>query len=207
MGPRSDADLSSMLHSADLWLTRGAVGGFDPADFTDWGRQDRENLEKEVASFLAIAEQVLGNKPATKSQSQKARKHLETVIDMVRRHLLPEWLEAQRRMLDEATAAARAQGWFVERDEKEVVESLLGTYKAPRLRIRTENQEVVLDPIALFGSGRQGVVDLVVMPSYERTHLVVFKDDAWQIISPHGKLHRRPFSRTTLINTITNLPH
>ncbi len=206
-GAESDAHLSSALHFADLWLTPRSVEGFDPADFADWPRKEREELAREVAAFLEIARRVQANKPATKTQSKQARKHLERAIQIVRPHLLHEWLEAQEKMLKEATAAARARGWYVERDEKEVLESLLGTYNAPRLRIRTRDQEVVLDPIARFGSGRQGVVDLVVMPTYEMVYLVTFKDGRWQIVSPRGRLHRRPFSQTTLANSIAKLPH
>ncbi len=117
------------------------------------------------------------------------------------------WLDAQKQMLEEATAAAKKKGWFFEEDEKEMQESLLGSYKAPRLRIRTLNNEVLLDPIARFGSGRQGVVDLVVMPTFETAYLVVFKNGEWQIVSPRGTMHRRPFSQTTLVNTITTLAH
>jgi hypothetical protein len=119
---------------------------------------------------------------------------------------LPEWIEAQQEMVAEATAAAESQGWYVEKDEKLVRESLLGAYDAPRLRIRTRDSEVVLDPIARFGSGRQGVVDLVVLPTYETAYLVAFKDGNWRIVSPRGTLRSRPFSRTALVNTIAKLP-
>ncbi len=92
-------------------------------------------------------------------------------------------------------------------DQKEVLESLLGRYKAPRLRIRTQDGEVVLDPVALFGSGRKGVVDLVVMPTYETAYLLAFKNGQWQIVSPRGTAHSRPLTRATLVNTITKLSH
>lgn len=205
-GPRFDSHLRSALHSADFWLTGKSVEGFDPADFEDWPRAEREELAREVAAFKAIAEKVPANKPAPKLLSKQAREHLERVIEIVRRRLLPEWLDAQETMLREATEAAKANRWYVERDEKEIVESLLGPYKAPRLRIRTQNREVVLDPIARFGSGRRGVVDLVVMPTYETTYLVAFSDGHWQIIPTRGGLHIRPFNRETLTRTIDRLP-
>ena len=110
-------------------------------------------------------------------------------------------------MMKEARAAAEAKGWYVQMDEKEVLESLLGSYKAPRLRIRTQDREVVLDPVARFGSGCQGVVDLVVLPAYETAYLVAFKNGQWQIVSLRGTAHRRPFSQAALVNTITKLSH
>jgi hypothetical protein len=108
-------------------------------------------------------------------------------------------------MMDEATKAARAKGWYVEKEEKDVLESLLGAYKAPRLRIRTENKEVVLDPIACFGSGRQGVVDLAIMPRFETKCLIVFKDGRWHIVSLREPIQRKPFTQTTLVSTINKI--
>lgn len=205
-GPKSDTYLSSPPQFPDLWLTPKSVEGFDPADFGDWPRKEREELANKVAAFLDIATRVGADKPATKTQSKQARRQLKGIIAIVRPRLLNEWLEAQEEMLEEATAAAKSKDWYVEKDEKEVLESLLGTYKAPRLRIRTPDREVVLDPVARFGSGRQGVVDLLVMPTYEMVYLVAFKDGRWQIVSPRGRLHRRPFSRKTLVNSIAKLP-
>jgi len=204
-GSKAEAYYSSSLHSTDLWLTKGSVSGFDINDFADLPLEARCKLAKEVASFQAIASVVPQNKPATKSQSSHARKHLQEVIKIVRDRILPEWLEAQQEMISEATAAAREQGWYVQRDEKELRESLLGKYRAPRLHIRTENNEVILDPIAYFGSGRRGVVDLVVMPTFETQYLVTYKDGNWLIVSTHGTQHARPFNRATLTHIIAKL--
>src|SRR6266478_1768790 len=107
-GEQTDAYISSRLRSLDLWLRPAAVKGFDPADFADWPKEKREKLAKEVAAFLAIAEKFQGNELPTKAQSMQARKHLEQVIDIVRRELLDEWLEAQRKMLEEAILGAKA---------------------------------------------------------------------------------------------------
>jgi hypothetical protein len=205
-GWKYDAYIGSSLHSADLWLTPKAVEGFDSEDFSDWPTKDQERLAKEVAAFVDLAREVQPNEPAPRAKSARARKHLEGAIEVVGHRLLKEWLEAQAQMVEEATAAAREKSWYVEKDDKEVRETLLGTYMAPRLRIRTPLKEVVLDPIARFGSGRQGVVDLVVLPTYETAYYVTLKEGRWQIVSPKGSLNRRPFNRQTLVNTINKLP-
>src|SRR5260370_464813 len=83
-GAQTDAYLAKTLHYADLWLTPKSVEGFDPADFLDWPKHEREKLTKEVESFRAIAEQVPANKPATNAQSKQARKHLERELQIVR---------------------------------------------------------------------------------------------------------------------------
>jgi hypothetical protein len=198
--------VSGLLDSADLWLTPKAVEGFDPDDFADWPVQDREKLAEHVAAFVEFAQSVPADKPVTKSQAKQAHRHLDAILKIVRQRMLPEWIKAQENMLKEAAEAAEAQGWYVERDEKEVSESLLGTYKAPRLRIKSLDREVVLNPIACFGSGRQGIVDLVVLPTYETAYYVLFKNGRWNIASSQGTFHRRPFNRKTLINTINRLP-
>ena len=204
-GVRVDQHLATMIDSADLWLTPKSVEGFDPREFTDWSQVDQEKLQREVDGFLTVARSVPSKKPATKSQSDQARKHLEAMIKLVRKHLLPEWLTAQNSLVAIATAAAASKGWRVDKDEKDVVESLLGNYKAPRVRIRTAEQEVVLDPIAYFGSGQRGVVDLVVMPTYQTAYFVTYKDGKWRIVSPGKTMHQRPLTQATFVNTIASL--
>src|SRR5437868_15409734 len=78
-GPHQETYYRSIVHSADFWLTSKSVEGFDPADFADWPENERNELNKEVSAFRAIAAQVPPNKPATKAQSREARKHLERV--------------------------------------------------------------------------------------------------------------------------------
>ena len=158
----------------------------------------------EVDAFLKIARKVPENKPAKKTESQVARKHLEKIIGIVRSHLLPHWLDAQKTMIAAARTGAKEKGWFVEEDEKTISESLLGTYQAPRLRIRSPENEVVLDPVACFGSGRKGIVDLMVMPTYERASLVTFKDGRWAIFSPATQ-RERAFTPASFVSTVTSL--
>jgi hypothetical protein len=202
-----DQYYESRLRSADLWLTWKSVEGFDPVDFTDWPAEDRTSLAHAIERFFSIAKSVPANEPASASQRKEARQHLEHAVEIVGRHVRDEWLAAQDQMMNEAAEAAESQGWHVEKDQKKVHETLLGDYKAPRLFITTrKKQEVVLDPIARFGSGRQGIVDLAVMPRFETIYLVTFKNGAWSIVSRSKSQHRRPFSQATLVNTITGLP-
>lgn len=204
-GARTDANVALMLNAADLWLTHKTVAGFSPADFADLPRPERQDLATAVESFLAIAKRVSADKPATKSDSRQARGYLKRAIKIVRDQVMHDWLEAQREMLATATAAAEARGWYVDMDEKEVQESLLGSYQAPRLRIRTPDREFVLDPVVCFGSGRQGIVDLVVLPTYETERLIALKDRKWWIVSRHGAARAQPFTPETFATTIAKL--
>ena len=202
--PEGDPELAFALESADLWLTPKVVEGFDPADFPDLPKDQRGQLVAEVDAFLKIARTVPGNKPAKKSESRDARRHLEKIIGIVRNHLLPHWLDAQKTMIADARKGAKEKGWYVEEDEKRISESLLGTYMAPRLRIRSPDSEVVLDPVACFGSGRKGIVDLMVLPTYERAFLVTFKDGRWAIVSLTTQ-REKPFTPASFVNTVTSL--
>jgi hypothetical protein len=86
-------------------------------------------------------------------------------------------------MLTEAEAAAREKGWYVEKDQIQLKESLLREYSAPSLLIRTWDRELRLIPVARFCAGRKGAVDVKVSPTYERAYAVTFKDGRWQIVS------------------------
>ena len=203
-GPELNAYYSRMLRSADLWLTYKSVEGFGLADFPELQQKQRQQLVDEVNAFLAIAKEVPADKPASKEQSDDARTHLLRIIEIVGGVLRTEWLSAQQHVIKEASDAAEAHGWYVKLDQKTLIENLLGKYKAPRLLITTENnRQILLDPIARFGSGRQGIVNLVVMPSFDTRYMLTFKDNGWSIISRSGSHHRRPFNQMTLVNSIS----
>ncbi len=201
-GSGDNERLSKALDSADLWLSRRAVSGFNEADFADLPNNQGKVLANEVAAFLGIAEKVPPNKPARPDQSAEARKHLEAIIGIVREPILKHWLVAQENLIDEAKKAAKSKGWGVREEKKEVAESLLGKYFAPRLHIRDNDKEVVLDPVAYFGSGHQGVVDLAVMPTFEAANILSYKDGQWQIVTRNNRL---PLTQSTLVNTITDV--
>ena len=125
-----DSYFGPVLHSADLWLTPRAVEGFDRKDFADLPPKEQAKLTTKVAAFVDLAKQVEPDRSAPKSISTQARKHLEGIIEIVGHHVLNEWLEAQEHMVEEATAAAKERGWYVEKDEKKLRETLLGEYSA-----------------------------------------------------------------------------
>lgn len=202
-----DAYVSGVLDSADPWLTAKSVEGFDPTDFADLPKHEQVKLARAVDAFKVVAHGVPPDKPASRGQRKAGRRHLEGIIRIIRSRLLDEWLDAQNQMLQVATAAAKSKGWYVEKDEKTVRESLLGTYRAPRLRIRSLDREVVLDPVARFGSGRRGIVDLVILPTYETACLITFKNGDWRISPLSPNPHARRFTSAELLNTIARLPH
>ena len=203
--PEFNSRTGNSLDNADLWLTPRVVADYHPGDYGDKPAKEVTELELEISRFLEVAHQVPANQPATGGQSEQARRHLQAIIDIVREWLLVEWLAAQEHMMDEATQAAQSRNWHVDRDDKGIQESLLGTYRSPRLRIRTPDSEVVLDPIALFGSGGKGIVDLVVLPRYETACMITLRNGQWQIVSPYGSLNQRPFNKSNFIDLVSGL--
>jgi hypothetical protein len=206
-----DLGLYSVRDSTELWLapwlTTHSVNGFNPADFTELSDSNIKDLTCEVIAFQELAEQAKEGR-TTKTLIKKARSHLETVIATVRKSLLDDWLSAQASMLEQAKTAARLNDWYAHQDEKEVSESLLGSYKAPRLRLKSQDLDVVFDPVARFGSDGRGVIDLVTMPNYETSHYITLKDDVWWIAAANEpSLRHKRFSKKTLVDAISRVSH
>jgi hypothetical protein len=52
---------------------------------------------------------------------------------------------------------------------------------APALILQKETVRVMLEPIARFATGVDGVVDLYLMPAYDDIASLYFYDDGWQL--------------------------
>jgi hypothetical protein len=96
-----------------------------------------------------------------------------------------ECLEEWRNRLDDLVNAvagwAKELGWATRRLEKTIKDSLLGTYKAPALRIQKDFGQVLLEPIARFTPGSQGVVDLYLMPAYDDVASIYYTNGEWRL--------------------------
>lgn len=188
------------------WFAVGSVAGFDPADHADRPPEEQGELTREIAAFEQLVRETPPDASPSEAALAAARRHLENVQRIVRERLLPEWLTALHAMMETAADAVRGPDWYIQKDEKELTESLLGKYRAPRLRLRSLDREVVLDPVAYFGSGKQGVVHLVAMPTYETAYLITLKSGKWRIESLQPGSHRRPLSKATLLKTLAGIP-
>jgi hypothetical protein len=83
--PVSDpAKLTRMLREAEIWLTPGAVGEFREEDFDFLPTEEQSILRENVSRFLAIAEQVPGNQPASPEQSREAREAFGEILRVLR---------------------------------------------------------------------------------------------------------------------------
>lgn len=94
--------------------------------------------------------------------------------------LRDEW---RARLTDLATAVktwVEDLDWSTRLISKKMQDSVLGPYEAPALIMQRETTRVLLDPIARFAPGTEGVVDLYLMPAYDDIVSLCFMDGQWQ---------------------------
>jgi hypothetical protein len=116
-----------------------------------------------------------------------------------KKKLRDEWLENLSHLVETMRVWAQELDWSTRLIEKKMEESRLGTYKAPALILQKETVRVMLEPIARFATGVEGVVDLYLMPAYDDIASLYFYDDGWQL---H---YKSPASPTA--NTIREVEH
>jgi hypothetical protein len=93
-------------------------------------------------------------------------------------------------------------------------DSQLGTYKAPALILQKETVRALLEPVARFAPGVEGVVDLYLMPAFDDIASLYFYDDGWQLhyMSPASptiatirEAEHRPLSKESLQNVLEEM--
>lgn len=190
-----------VLRRADLWLTPKVVESYRPEDFLNLPPNRQDELRLAVEGFRRVAEAVPSRSPATPEQSAQGRRHLETVIAILRDLLLPEWVGALERLAQEAETWSQRQDWGVKRDPKPLHEPLLGIYSAPRLLIHTVEGRLLLDPVTRFAAGAEGLVELSVMPSYDSVRLTR-ANGTWDIQPDPPDEPSRPWAEEAFVTTV-----
>ena len=95
--------------------------------------------------------------------------------------LREEWLGRLSDLVETVRNWTLDLDWSTRQIEKKMGDSRLGTYKAPALLLQKETARVLLEPIARFAPGVEGVVDLYLMPAYDDIATLYFYDDGWQL--------------------------
>ena len=91
---------------------------------------------------------------------------------------------------------AKELNWSTRTISKKMKDSRLGEYEAPALLMQKETIRVLLDPIARFTPGADGVVDLYLLPAYDDIASLYLVDGEW-------RLHYM-FSGTASVGTISD---
>jgi hypothetical protein len=121
------------------------------------------------------------------------------VLDDTHRIDRDQWIAAVGRLVDQVEQWCRELNWSTRRQERELDERPLGTYRVPSLRARLPNQsELYITPIALhIGGGGAGRVDLESWPSLNRVRLVRRQNDEWEVWTDSNVRLREPWNRET----------
>jgi hypothetical protein len=173
--------IAKILHRAAIWLTPKIVEQYRPEDFTDWSSESQEGLHLAVDQFRETARQVPPDKPATYEQFTDGSRRFRDLVKVLGTMVRDEWMDALNKVGGQAEKWSSEVGWRSRRVNKAISESLLGSYEAPQLLIFAEPNLYVLDPIARFVPGAQGLLDLSVQPSYNTSSL--YRDDSgkWHV--------------------------
>ncbi len=79
----STEEISRSLASADLWLVRGAVGGYDEKDFPFLSPEELSRLTAAVQQFRDVAVTVSPRGPATRQQIETARPAFQSIVELL----------------------------------------------------------------------------------------------------------------------------
>lgn len=189
------------------WLTPRVVADFNVDDFQDVAPDLRESLSTAVKEFKSTAEraQAQTNWPATEDQFHDGVRSLKLLESAVHDIIAPEWTFAVEKVVDEVEQWAKDREWHVRRDSKMVTDTLLGTYSLPRLTIRTEDHQFILEPITRFAPGSSGVVDILSVPSLYSVPITRDEQNQWRLRTPDNLSRRQPFDSRTFVSTLTSL--
>lgn len=207
---RVDTDaVSRILDRAALWLSPKVVALYAPEDFADCQSEQQQRLRLAVDGFREIARQVPANQPATVEQFTAGAERFRELIKVLGGIVLEEWLHAIDAIEHEAEAWARDAEWRTRRVNKKLSESLIGAYNTTQLLIFAEPNLYVLDPVARFAPGCQGVFDFAIQPSYSTASM--YRDDAgvWHVHPDftQGTIDGQPtlWNRDAFLNCIQQL--
>ncbi len=95
--------------------------------------------------------------------------------------LRAEWLDRLAKLTSLVKGWATELDWSTREISKKIKDSRLGAYEAPALLMQRETIRVLLDPIARFTPGADGVVDLYLMPAYDDIASLYLMNGDWQL--------------------------
>lgn len=104
---------------------------------------------------------------------------MSTVSDNAQ--LRKEWVQTLVELVDEVESWAKEFGWSTRRIEITLNDSRLGRYQAPALLLQENAARILLEPIARFVPGADGVVDLYRMPAYDDIASLYLSDSGWNL--------------------------
>lgn len=179
--------ISKILQRAAQWLTPKVVMHYDPDDFAGCGEEQQEQLHLAVAKFREIAGKVRPGQSPNVEQFMEGAERFRELVNVLGCIVLAEWINAMETVERQAEEWSTKAAWRTRRVNKTMSESLIGAYEGQQLLIFAEPNLYVLDPIARFVPGAQGLLDFTIQPSYNTTSM--YRDDRgiWYLHLDVGK--------------------
>jgi hypothetical protein len=94
-----------------------------------------------------------------------------------------EWIHAVEDLVGKVEGWCKARDWPTRRIEKRMEDRKLGEYIVPALVIQVDLVKLMLEPVARFVPGAEGVVDLYRMPQYDDVASVFRRKGRWEVHS------------------------
>jgi hypothetical protein len=179
------AVLSRDVRNLDLWASPKNVEEYRSEDFADLDEPLRADLDRAVADFRSVARSVSPEAALTDDQFRSASEPFERLALIVRTIILSDWETSVTSVVQEGSTWCKELGWPDRFYEKELTESLLGTYRMPQLLFQAEGILIELNPVARFVPGALGLIELRVVPSYDTVKMTRSRD-GWRIHLTEG---------------------
>ena len=84
-------------------------------------------------------------------------------------------------LVDDVDRWSSELGWSTRRIETQRHESQIGDYNAPALLMQEGTTKILLEPVARFATGADGVVDLYLVPAYDDIASLYHYDGQWHL--------------------------
>lgn len=169
------------LERAAIWLTPKVVDSYDPAEFQDLAREQREELNTAVDAFRSIASSIPSDQPATESQFRDGLQTFNRLKSAIQKVVMVDWESAANSLIQQVEGWARDLGWNTRREAKDLTETLIGSYRLDRLYLHAEGNLYVLEPLARFVAGGSGGFVLSLQLSSNSTGIYRHSDGVWRV--------------------------
>lgn len=92
-----------------------------------------------------------------------------------------DWVRAVEQLVADVEGWCRENNWPTRRIPKRLTESPIGEYVVPALHLQFDLVQLLLEPVARFVPGAEGVTDLYSMPRYDDVASIYRREGAWQV--------------------------
>ncbi|MFO0825546.1 MAG: hypothetical protein U0792_20900 [Gemmataceae bacterium] len=106
-----------------------------------------------------------------------------------------EWIRAVNDLVGNVERWCRARDWPTRRIEKRMEDRKLGEYIVPALVIQVDLVKLMLEPVARFVPGAEGVVDLYRMPQFADVASIFYRGGRWEYLATVTEMELPPDQR------------